>query len=65
MTIQKVARKIRLEDQSTDFLYWQSQPYEKRLAALEEIRREFHLWMYGYEPKFQRVCTIINKSSTR
>jgi hypothetical protein len=61
MTIQKVARKIRLEEQSTDFLYWQSQPYEKRLAALEEIRREYHLWKYDSEPRLQRVYTITKR----
>jgi hypothetical protein len=61
MTIQKVAQKIRLEDQATDFLYWQSQPYEKRLAALEEIRREYHLWKYDSEPRLQRVYTITKR----
>lgn len=35
MTIEKVVRKIRLEDQGNDFAYWQGQPYEVRLATLE------------------------------
>jgi len=61
MTIQKVARKIRLEDQTSDFLYWQSQPFEKRLAALEEIRQEYHQWKYATEPRFQRVYTITKR----
>lgn len=58
MTIHKVVKKIRIEDQPNDFLYWQTQSYEKRLAALEEIRREYHLWKYDTEPGFQRVYTI-------
>jgi len=61
MTIQKIARKIRIEDQSSDFLYWQTQPYKNRLAALEKIRREYHFWKYDTEPGFQRVYTITKR----
>jgi hypothetical protein len=58
MTIQKVVQKIRIEEQSNDFLYWQMQPYEKRLATLEKIRREYHHWKYDTEPGFQRIYTV-------
>ena len=65
MTIQKVARKIRVENQPNDFSYWQMQPYENRLAALEEIRKEYHLWKYDTEPGFQRVYTVTKQSSVQ
>lgn len=61
MTIQKVAQKMRVEDQRSDFAYWQTQPYEARLATLEKIRQEYHRWHYDSEPGFQRVCTIVKQ----
>jgi hypothetical protein len=59
--IQKIVRKIAVRDQKSDFAYWQSQPPSARLAALEEIRREYHRWRYGAEPRFQRVFAIIKR----
>ena len=59
--IQKAVHKINLHDQKSDFTYWQSQPPAARLAALEEIRREYHGWRYGAEPRFQRVYTIVKR----
>jgi hypothetical protein len=56
-----VCRVVRLDSQETDFAYWQSQPPEARLAALEEIRREYHRWKYGAEPGLQRVCTRVKR----
>ena len=41
--------------------YWQTQSYEARLAALEEIRREYHRWKYRAEPRFQRVYRIVKR----
>jgi hypothetical protein len=61
MTIEKVFRKTTLAEQGNDFAYWQTQPYELRLATLEQIRREFHIWKYGAEPRFQRVLTITKR----
>jgi hypothetical protein len=57
--IQKVYTKVNLREQKSDFAYWQAQPYQVRLAKLEQIRREFHQWRYGAEPRFQRVYSII------
>jgi hypothetical protein len=50
--------RVHVRRQGTDFAYWQSQPYHVRLATLEQIRREYHLWKYGAEPRLQRVCRI-------
>ncbi len=60
--IAKVYKIVGLKDQPTDFTYWQSQPYEARLAALEEIRREYHGWNDEAEPRLQRVYTIVKRN---
>jgi hypothetical protein len=61
MAVEKVVRRTTLEEQGNDFAYWQTQPYEVRLATVEQIRREFHIWKYGAEPRFQRVLTITKR----
>jgi hypothetical protein len=58
--IAKVVTKVKIDEQESDFAYWQTQSPAERLAALEEIRREYHLWKYGGEPPFRKVVTIIN-----
>lgn len=62
MAIQKIVHKTTLQEQKSDFQYWQSQSYKARLAALEQIRREYHQWKYDTEPRFQRVYTILKQS---
>jgi hypothetical protein len=57
----QVVRKAPLKQGQSDFAYWQTQSYEARLAALEEIRREYHRWKYGAEPRFQRVYRIVER----
>jgi hypothetical protein len=42
--IKKVIKKGKLTDRKTDAAYWRKQPYSARLAALEEIRQEYHRW---------------------
>jgi hypothetical protein len=60
--IDKTAIKISgIDEVQSDFAYWQSQPHKKRLAALEEIRREYNAWKYGEQQEFQRVYTIIKQ----
>jgi hypothetical protein len=60
-SIQQVYAKVKLNEQTNDFAYWQTQPYQVRLATLEQIRREFHQWRYGAEPRFQRVYSIAQR----
>ena len=57
----KTVTKVPAREQKSDFAYWQTQPYEVRLATLEQIRREYHQWRYGAEPGFQRVYTIVKR----
>jgi hypothetical protein len=52
-------RKINLKEQKSDFAYWQTQSYQARLKALEEIRHSYHEWKYkNAESRLQRVYTI-------
>lgn len=56
-----VIKKVKKSERQSDFSYWQSQPAEKRLEALELIRQEYHSWKYGHQPGFQRVLTIVKR----
>jgi hypothetical protein len=60
-SIEKVYRKFDIGRQPTNFAYWQTQPYERRLAALEEIRREYHGGSDDTEQGLQRVYCIIKR----
>lgn len=59
--IKKVVAKLKLSDKKADAAYWRKQPYAARLAALEEIRQEYHRWRYGAEPGFQRVYAVVQR----
>lgn len=59
--LQKTVTKIKINAQTSDFAYWQSQPPHLRLAALEQIRQEYHRWKYDTEPRLQRVFTIVKR----
>jgi hypothetical protein len=59
--VEKSFAKVSIYQQKSDFAYWQSQSYQARLAALEQIRQEYHQWRYGAEPRLQRVYSIIKR----
>jgi hypothetical protein len=48
--VKPVVVKVNINERKTDFAYWQTQSYEARLAALEQIRVEYHRWKYDAEP---------------
>ena len=60
-TIAPVVRRFKLTEQPSDFAYWQTQSYEARLAALEEIRREYYGYTDETEPRLQRVYRIVKR----
>ena len=62
MTISKVIKKYKFNEQPNDFVYWQSRSYEERLDALEQIRKEYNSWRYHAEQGFQRVCRIVKRA---
>ena len=57
--IVKVYKIVSLDQQYSDFTFWQAQPYQARLDALEQIRHEYHRWKYRVQPGFQRVYKIV------
>lgn len=58
-SIENVVTKTNLAKKS-DFSYWRTKGYAERLAALEEIRREYNDWKYtDAEQRFQRVYRIV------
>ena len=61
MTIQKVIKKYKIGEQPSDYRYWQTQSYESRLAALEQIRQEYHNWKKDAQPRLQKVCRIVKR----
>ncbi len=56
-----VVRKCRLDDPDDDVAYWRSRPPEERIAALEEIRSEYHRWMGLTETRMEKVVTIVDQ----
>lgn len=59
--MEKVFKKVKLDEAQSDFAFWQSKSYEERLHALETIRKEYIIWKYGYYPRFQRVYRIVKQ----
>lgn len=59
--IKKVFTRVSIAEQPSDYAYWQTQSHETRIAALEQIRREYHGWRYDVEPGLQRVYTIVKR----
>jgi hypothetical protein len=54
-----ICHKVKLKQQKSDFVYWQTQSYQSRLEALEQIRQEYHKWKdNSAESRLQRVYTI-------
>lgn len=58
----KIVRKYRIDEAPSDFAYWQEQPFERRLEALETIRREYHGWQDDTQPRLQRVCRVVKRT---
>jgi hypothetical protein len=60
--MEKTVRKVTLHDQPSDASYWRDQSPQKRLAALEQIRREYHDWPDDAPPRLQRVYSVVERS---
>jgi hypothetical protein len=58
----KTAIKIlKIDEVKSDFAFWQTRPFEERLAALESIRNDYIKWAYDIQPGFQRVYRIVEQ----
>ncbi len=60
--MEKVINIIDLKSQESDFKFWQTQSYEKRLEMLEQLRKQYTIWKYGTEQGFQRVYRVVERS---
>lgn len=60
-SIAPVVTKINLYEKKNDADYWSAQPPVTRIAALEEIRREYHGWKEDAERRLQRVYKIVKR----
>ena len=56
-----VINRIKKSENKSDFLFWQSQSFEKRLETLEIIRQEYTSWKYAAKPGFQRILTVVKR----
>ena len=61
MSISKVVKKYKINEQPKDFTFWQSKSFEERLNALEQIRKEYNMWRYNAEQGFQRIYRIVKR----
>jgi len=59
--VERVVTKTSVTAQKSDFVFWQTKPPIVRLAALEEIRHEYHRWKFNAEPRLQRVHRITQR----
>ena len=59
--IQPVIKIFKLGEEPKEREYWLTQTLEARWAAVEEIRREYHGWEVGAEPRLQRVLTVAKR----
>lgn len=54
-------RIVSLKSQETDRAYWQRQPVEARLAAIEFLRQQY-MGPTHAEQRLQRVCRVAQKA---
>ena len=66
--IAMVYKKTKLDQQESDFTFWQTCSYQERIAALEDIRREYHDWEQSSQKEagnvqsgLQRVYRIVKR----
>lgn len=61
-----VVRTSRIDHVPSDFDYWQSQSYERRLSTLERIRREYHMWRDDTQnTEFREFIALLNAHEVR
>jgi len=60
-SIAKVVRITRLGKVKSDAAYWRTLSYQNRIAALEEIRADYHGWKFDTQPGLQRAYSIVKR----
>ncbi len=56
-----IAKKIKLTEEKSEYIYWANQSVEARLDALESLRDEFNNWKFNDQQRFQRVYRVIKQ----
>jgi hypothetical protein len=53
-----VVKKVKLGNEEPTFIYWQTQPFEKRISAIEFLRKQVN----GTQSRLQRVYRVIKQA---
>ena len=61
MTIQKVVKKYKLGKEPKDVLFWETQSFKERIAAVERLRNRFISGSENAERRLERVYRIIKR----
>jgi hypothetical protein len=59
--MRKVVQKYKIDEQPSDYSFWESKSYTERLGALELIRKEYNSWRYNDKRGVQRFCKIVKR----
>ena len=59
----KIIIKKNLRDKNDDIEFWKNTSYERRLNAIEEIRRDHHGEDYAISQRLQRVFRVVHRKS--
>jgi hypothetical protein len=51
-------KKVKLGQEDSPFVYWQTQPFEKRISAIEFLRKQIN----GTQSRLQRVYRVIKQA---
>ncbi|MBI3718066.1 MAG: hypothetical protein HY252_05675 [Sphingobacteriales bacterium] len=61
--MEKVVNIQPLHSKKNDFHFWKDKPDAEKLAAIEMLRQQYiHFKFNNVQPRFQRVCRVINKA---
>lgn len=60
-----VVRIAPIDEVQSDFAFWKTQPYQRRIATVEDIRREYHGWAPGAHPDFRAFVRLLNEKDVR
>jgi len=53
-----VVKKVKLGNEDPAFIYWQTQSFEKRISAIEFLRKQVD----GTQSRLQRVYRVIKQA---
>ena len=63
-SIKAIVHKYKLGEEPDSVFYWKRKSMKVRLEGLEFLRAQFIKMKYGTRPRFQRICRIIERTSS-